>query len=352
MAGAPLLSVLVVSHRPQYRPVAEASVDAQTLERLAPGSVQLLTSAHARPFVGKVNGPMRAAVGKYVTTLCDDDALAPTFGEETVELAERFGADIVYTARSLFRDDTPDPTAGEWHVDGTTSELIPAEALVPGFLAAIQLGRRRFTFGVTIPQTALIRRSLWEKLGGWDESLDECDTEFLFRAFEARARVWFLNRPLFCYRLHAGQQSKERPLDPRAKRQFHRKHFAKFGVTFAGSMWTDGQTIVCREVPPQDRLAFAAVHHTPLTTLGYMATERRQLTQTAKTAIEVTRDLAAKSVDQVIGQALADAGCPPEDGWKLNEDMEAVRESAQDGPALVLEGAAKPATQATGTGGA
>lgn len=53
-----------------------------------------------------------------------------------------------------------------------------------------------------IPAPALIRRTLWERLGGYDEMLDQCeDLDFFRRALESGARFQRLDEQLWTYRI-------------------------------------------------------------------------------------------------------------------------------------------------------
>jgi len=59
-----------------------------------------------------------------------------------------------------------------------------------------------------IPATALIRRSLWDQLGGYDESaLREEDRKLWVKACEVGARFVRVDQPAWVYRLHDGNKS-------------------------------------------------------------------------------------------------------------------------------------------------
>lgn len=59
-----------------------------------------------------------------------------------------------------------------------------------------------------IPSFALIRRTLWERLGGYDESLSrEEDRDFWTKALDDGARFVRVDEPVWVYRQHAGNKS-------------------------------------------------------------------------------------------------------------------------------------------------
>jgi glycosyltransferase involved in cell wall biosynthesis len=59
-----------------------------------------------------------------------------------------------------------------------------------------------------IPSCALIRRSLWESLGGYDETLwHEEDRDLWVRALAFDAKFVRVDEPCWVYRLHAGNKS-------------------------------------------------------------------------------------------------------------------------------------------------
>ena len=94
-----------------------------------------------------------------------------------------------------------------------------------------------------LPLTCLIRRSLWEKVGGYDGTILHSDTGFFYRAIKAGARVVYAPAVLWSYRLHAGQLSHVLNSTPGALAGFHRKHFADFGHAYhlraeQGDEWT------------------------------------------------------------------------------------------------------------------
>lgn len=59
-----------------------------------------------------------------------------------------------------------------------------------------------------IPSSALIRRSLWDDIGGYDETLKhEEDRDLWTKALDIGARFVRVNEPAWVYRQHAGNKS-------------------------------------------------------------------------------------------------------------------------------------------------
>lgn len=168
----PLVSVIIPSHRPHLLPHAEASVYAQTYR-----DVQLLVNHCYRYWPDKINDIAKAARGKYLVVLCDDDALNPDFIRKTVKLAESCALDITGTTIRTFGDDSQ-----EWYPQPFTAETF-AKTSTP-FI------------------TSLIRTDLWRELGGYDPEQLFQDRDFYYRAFKRGVQTANVLEPLFLYRLH------------------------------------------------------------------------------------------------------------------------------------------------------
>ncbi len=120
-----------------------------------------------------MNRLAEAAHGEWLLPLADDDLILPGCLEALVSHAN--GSDVVY-----------------------------APPLVTG-------NEDRWWFfqePPAIPSFALIRKSLWAKLGGYDESLKrEEDRNLWIAAMNANARFTRVDLPLWVYRQHAGNKS-------------------------------------------------------------------------------------------------------------------------------------------------
>lgn len=107
----------------------------------------------------------------WIVALADDDLLDPEFAE--VLLDQSAGADVVYPWCRV--------TGSDW----SPNRLFREDAL------------RRQNF---IPQCALIRRDLWERLGGWTPMEYE-DWDFWKRALDIGARFRCVPEVLWTYRM-------------------------------------------------------------------------------------------------------------------------------------------------------
>lgn len=122
-----------------------------------------------------VNTLARAARGEWLFLVADDDLLLP--GCLQAHLRVSATSDIVYC---------PPLVWGEDH--------------------------HQFWGGPPmIPSTCLIRKNLWMKLGGYDESARHTEDRFLFeRAMKEDARFTRIEEPTWVYRLgHGGNKSRQ-----------------------------------------------------------------------------------------------------------------------------------------------
>jgi hypothetical protein len=178
---------------------AVASVRAQTL---AP-AIHLVGIDHARRGIGRtLNALARGTDADWLARLDDDDLFDPNHLEVLASATDR--GDIIYTwcrveARAVGRD-MPSPP----------SVLGPAGWVPNQPFDADMLRERNY-----IPATTLIRRSLWETLGGWrlpgfgvadlppDPHSTE-DWEFWLRALDAGATFECIPQVTWTYRYHGG----------------------------------------------------------------------------------------------------------------------------------------------------
>jgi len=172
-------------------PDALASVWAQTHD-----DYQIIVNYSEKYWPSKINEAAAAAKGEYLLILCDDDMIAPTYLARTVQFMPH--ADIVTTELRTFGDSeqvwAPRPYAFD-HLKLTSTPWI----------------------------TSLVRRSLWEELGGYDEALIYQDWDFWYRAFKTGAKCVRIHEPLFLYRLHVSQGTKQ--VDQAiAREQIYTKH--------------------------------------------------------------------------------------------------------------------------------
>ncbi len=170
--GEAVVSILTPSipERRDYLRECEASVRSQTDDRWE--HLVLIDRDHEGCSV-TMNKLAENAHGDWVIPLADDDLLLP--GCVELLLAHSADADVVYAA--------PLVTGNEdrWWF---------------------------FQDPPAIPSFGLIRKSLWDKLGGYDESLKrEEDRNLWIGALEAGAVFKRIDDPCWVYRQHAGNKS-------------------------------------------------------------------------------------------------------------------------------------------------
>jgi hypothetical protein len=176
---APLVSILIPSHRPALLEEALASVRAQTEPR---SSYQVLVNDCPDWYGDKINDLARIARGKYLLILCDDDLLAPDYLEKCLDVA-RGNFDIIYTDIQFFGDRT-DVYA------------------LPSF------GLNTFRHAACPWMTALVKKSLWEAVGGHRPGIILQDTAFWIECAKRGADAAHVREPLLWARQHATQGAK------------------------------------------------------------------------------------------------------------------------------------------------
>lgn len=325
-------SIVVLSHRKQL--VGEAMMSA--MQQTHPSVQVLVTYSTRGPDFTRVNQQVEASTGEWVGVLCDDDLLDERYVERLMRFESH--ADVLYTDRIPFwdaEDAGPEDKIG--FVQPTHSRQIQGPCRT-------FLDPQRFILGSPLLMTMLVRRTFWDAHGGLDV-IPHGDTEFWYRLIRGKkgtppARTVYVPEPLFYYRAHQGQLSKEEDTMVPALRAFHRKHFQDFGMIVGRGTGKAVRPLQLGFVKPHQRLAYATAQFTPLTTAGWssMPTETKPLSSVAKLALKLQLDKAQKETDQVITAIMQDAGLDPEDGWKITPEGDAQREVASqpEGPVLVL----------------
>lgn len=177
--------------------VDDGSKAAEALEAL-PSIEQLVTRVGGR-FIRRENGYLGAArntIAKatqsdYLIFLDDDDLLFPDAIERLVAVGAHTGADIV-NCLNVFLDAS---RRGEYELTPESFEGKVSYVPLGGPLA---LSHLKNTLGAA---TALVKRSFFEKLGGYTEikRVGYEDYEFYVRAAQAKARIEILPEPLYLY---------------------------------------------------------------------------------------------------------------------------------------------------------
>lgn len=127
LAFRPTVSVCILSHRPEYKAEAEASVRAQTL--WPTGTVEIVSKECPEYWGNKINEVIAGSSGVLVVPLCDDDLLGePTALEEWVRVfAEHPTVDFAYSNIWLFggKDGDRELELPDWHPVVPTQRCCP-----------------------------------------------------------------------------------------------------------------------------------------------------------------------------------------------------------------------------------
>lgn len=176
----PRVSIVILSHRANLLPEAFASAHAQTyrdreiIVKYAEGDAW---------WPEKINEGICGSSGELFCLLCDDDQLAPTWLAETVAALDREHTDIAYTDNFVFG-------------------MLPVRFALPDF--SLEAVRRD-----CVPHfTALTKRALWERLGGYDGTQPYTDWDFWLAAAKAAATAAHVRDYLMRYRVWQKNESR------------------------------------------------------------------------------------------------------------------------------------------------
>lgn len=128
------------------------------------------------------NTGIHATNAKYILTLDADDLIAPTFIERGIELLHKHPeASFVYPLVQLF---------------GNRQEI----------WETLPYDYHYLKFRNYIPATIIMKREVWERVGGYDETMRDGfeDWEFVLRAGARGYYGLHINEILFFYRKHSG----------------------------------------------------------------------------------------------------------------------------------------------------
>lgn len=187
-------SVLSQQPRPQEVIVIDDGSPDDTSERLAP-----LIREHRIRYVRQANAGMasarnagaRIATSEYLYFLDDDDVMFPGALSWLVDELERYpAAALVYGESVLFSDQVP-PVPPTW---SETWEVDPLP-----FILFNQLG---------CPGQALIRRSAFNAVGGFDPKIWGTDDWDLWLRLLVRYPARASRRPVLAYRIHGTNASR------------------------------------------------------------------------------------------------------------------------------------------------
>lgn len=199
MPATPLVSVLILSHRPALYLEARASVYAQTFT-----DYEIVSKESPKYWGEKLNDLARGASGRWLCILCDDDTLSPTYLEKTLAAATlRPDASIIYTDLLIFGRLTVPLRLPEFDAEVLRMYCVPW-------------------------MTCLIDRQLWNTLGGYDPEQRYGDWDFYIRACKAGAVAVHVREPLVGVRDHqrAGSAIMDTAQHDAALRALRQKHSA------------------------------------------------------------------------------------------------------------------------------
>jgi glycosyltransferase involved in cell wall biosynthesis len=158
--------------------VDDGSTDADTLAKLQslPGHIKIVRQPNAGLAAAR-NAGFQTAAANLVLPLDCDDALAPTFLEESVRIVEAAEPDVGF----VFSD---------MQATGALGGTLPR-----------YLSRFDQLFLNRLPYCMLLRKSAWQSVGGYDVEMRDGyeDWEFNIRLILAGWRGVRIERPLFIY---------------------------------------------------------------------------------------------------------------------------------------------------------
>jgi hypothetical protein len=235
-APRPAVSVLIPSQPMRSAMLAEclASLSAQTCQDF---EVHISISPHW--WGEKITDLAKIARGRYLCVLPDDDMLAPTYIEKTLAAA-RGGFALIYTDIQFFGDRTDAYDLPDFSVNAQRHACVPW-------------------------MTSLIRRQLWDGLGGFDPNQILQDSDFYLRAAIERVEAAHVRERLVFARQHPANGAKLMDKDTAALR-LQAKHPAFFPSSFLDpttpapteSLKNDGYAVVAPvEMPARFRKAAA-----------------------------------------------------------------------------------------------
>lgn len=200
LAGA-LRSVLIQDPGPEEMEIVvvdDCSPDVD-VRRISDGVSQGRVAVYRRPTNGGLSTTwtdcVRLARGRWVHILHDDDTVLPGFYESLragIENRPEVGAAFT---RHLFMDQ-----------DDHWLHLSPLERRTPGIL-------EDWTEKIFIQQriqcpSIVVRREAYERLGGFHPQLVFALDWDMWKRIAASYAVWYEPRPLACYRVHDGSETK------------------------------------------------------------------------------------------------------------------------------------------------
>ncbi len=165
--------------------------------------------------VGNLNFCMKQARGKYIKFLFQDDLLEPNCIEAMVNLAETdANIGLVFSRRNIIiasgSESNPSCQAAYRGTKDLHQKWSKLQSLQSGqTLLADPKCLQGTPNKIGEPTTVLIPKSVIDKLGSFDATLQQLlDVDLWFRIL-GRYNVGFIDQPLSCLRIHSGQQTQK-----------------------------------------------------------------------------------------------------------------------------------------------
>ena len=202
-----------VSYKIELIVVNDGSTDSFTLEKLAALESAGICIIHQenQGLSAARNKGISVAKGKYILPLDSDNKLHINYLTKAVDLLEKSELlDIVYGNRMLFGKEE-----GLWKSKPFRPDL--------------------FVAGNFIDACAIYRKSVWEKVGGYDTNMKvgHEDWEFWVHAYTKGCSFHYLNEPCYYYRIREGSMRQGiSSLDYENNRQYVLKKHAEYFATF------------------------------------------------------------------------------------------------------------------------
>lgn len=211
------------------------------------------------------NTGIAAASGEWVALLDSDDLWSSNHLEEAVKAINRIPADIIHGGSILFDSDS-----GE-----RIGLRAPSRDIVAGFPLSLFRGDY-----VIQPSSVVIRRSLWERVGGFDPSFRYVeDREMWLRCARAKGVFAYTGVDTCFYRKHGGALTRHAAAMAVASAEVYEKNSdwdelpRSLRRRSAADAWISAGRIVMRKDPLSARRFFArALRHQIMapTTFAYL----------------------------------------------------------------------------------
>ena len=211
--AVPDISVLIASHRSQFLTYALNSVWQQDLPR---GKMQILVNYCEDPanFHVAWNSMASIATGRYLCILGDDDTLEPHYLKHCIETLDATGADIAYSnVKSAHRDHDHNVWVGASYYPPSSVTL------------------KEMTEGNKIWQSSIVRKSAWDRVGGYDMSLEYVhDWDFWLRVLKSGGQALYIPIDGWTHFTHDGPRVTTSSNRERAFAALYAKHPDLFAV--------------------------------------------------------------------------------------------------------------------------